>query len=113
MLAHTDMLRVSCEQTNTELDLGLVASGGVPPIPAGAALAALVETMTTRTDRDPSAERAALVSVAGEPATERAIAVCATFNLMNRLLDGVGAPTPANARPMAVHLGFSVDELPR
>ena len=113
MLAHTDMLRASCEQTDTRLDLGVVASGGAPSIPAGAELAALVETMTTRPNRDPSVERAALVAVAGEPAAERAIAVCATFNLMNRLLDGVGAPTPVNARPMAVHLGFSVEELPR
>jgi hypothetical protein len=113
MLAHTDMLRVSCEQTNTPLDLGVVASGDAPPIPFGAELAALVDTMTTRPNRHPSAERSALAAVAGGPATERAIAVCATFNLMNRLLDGVGAPTPANARPMAVHLGFSIEDLPR
>lgn len=113
MLAHTDMLRVSCEQTDTRLDLEVVARGDTPTFAAGAELAALVDTMTTRPNQDPQAERAALVSVVGEPATERAIAVCATFNLMNRLLDGVGAPTPPNARPMALHLGFTIEELPR
>ena len=113
MLAHTDMLRVSCQQTSTDLDLGVVASGGAPPIVAGAELAALVEAMTTRTGRPVDEERAALVVAAGARGAERAIAVCATFNLMNRLLDGVGAPTPENARPMAVHLGFRIEELPR
>lgn len=113
MLAHTDMLRVSCEHTDTHLDLEVVASGEAPTISAGQELAALVETMTTRPNQDPNTERLALVAKAGERVAERAIAVCATFNLMNRLLDGVGAPTPLNARPMAVHLGFSVEELPR
>jgi hypothetical protein len=113
MLAHTDMLRVSCDVTHHAINLGVVASGDAPSIPAGAEIAALTNALTGNTCDEPVAARGALVEAMGERAAERAIAVCSTFNLMNRLLDGVGAPTPANARPMATVLGFSVDDLPR
>ncbi|MEE9417790.1 MAG: hypothetical protein V3V01_21105, partial [Acidimicrobiales bacterium] len=88
MLAHTSFLRASSEALGIDLDITAVATGAAPPLPGGAELAALVEAITTRTDYDPQAERNALVTAVGESATERAIGVCGTFQMMNRLLDG-------------------------
>jgi|GEM_PF-3205930 len=80
---------------------------------AGHELAALAEALTTRTNEDPRAERASLISVAGARSAERAIGVCATFQMMNRLLDGVGAPVNSRLHPLATELGFEPADLSR
>ena len=69
--------------------------------------------LTTDTNKDPAAQRWALVATAGEQAAERAVGVCATFQMMNRLLDGVGAPVRIELHGLAAELGFRPDELPR
>lgn len=69
--------------------------------------------MTTSTGGEPAAQRAALVTVAGEAVAERAIGVCATFQMMNRLLDGVGAPVRSSLHGIAAELGFNPADLPR
>lgn len=66
----------------------------------------MADALTTHPTIDPAAERAALVSAVGEQGAERAIGVCATFNMMNRTLDGGGVPIPATFDPLAVELGF-------
>ena len=107
------MLRVSSEALDLGVDLASVADGSPPPLPHGAELLALVDALTTRTATEPTVERAALVTVAGAPATERAVSVCATFQTMNRLLDGVGAPVAVSLHPIAEALGFEPTDLPR
>lgn len=85
----------------------------MPDLAYGGELLALTDAMTTRTSAEPTAERAALVAVAGEAVAERAIGVCATFQMMNRLLDGVGAPVRTSLHPIAVELGLDPEHLPR
>jgi len=46
-------------------------------------------------------------------AAERAIGVIATFQMMNRALDGVGAPVHPHLHPFAIELGFNPNDLPR
>ncbi len=62
-----------------------------------------------------SEERNALVGALGAIAAERAAGVAATFQMMNRLLDAVGAPV-SNKRhfaPIAAALGFELATIGR
>ncbi len=113
MLSHVNFLREGSAAAGLELDLGVVASGTVPPIEGGPQLLALTDVLTTRWDGNIDAERGALVDALGPERAERAIAVCATFQMMNRALDGVGAPVAAAIRPLAAELGFDPDTIPR
>ena len=90
-----------------------VADGASPAVPVGAELAALVEALTTDTSGEPAAQRQALVAAAGEAVAERAIGVCATFQMMNRLLDGVGAPVRRSLHGIAAELGFDPADIGR
>jgi hypothetical protein len=107
------MLRVSSEALDLGIDLAVVAAGTPPPLPHGAEFLALVDALTTRPNAEPVAARAALVEAAGALAAERAVSVCATFQTMNRLLDGVGAPVRTSLHPIAEALGFDPADLPR
>jgi hypothetical protein len=84
----------------------VVASGEPPSVLFGAELASLAQAMATRWTEPPTAEREALVAAAGPELAERAIGVAATFQMMNRLLDGVGAPVNKGLHPLAKELGF-------
>lgn len=79
----------------------------------GAELVALCDALGSGAPTDPASERQALVEVAGADATERAIGIIATFQMMNRLLDGVGAPVNPHLHAIAVELGFDPKDLPR
>lgn len=107
------MLRASSDALDLGVDITAVATGAAPPIPFGAELAALTLALTTNTATQPAAERAALVAGAGAAVAERAIGVCATFQMMNRLLDGVGAPVRSSLHGIAATLGFDPADLPR
>jgi len=95
------------------VDITSIATGEPPNIPGGAELAALTDVLGAPLPRDPSVERAALIDVLGEAATERVIGVAATFQMMNRLLDGVGAPVSSELRSIAGELGFDPGSIPR
>ena len=69
--------------------------------------------MSTNWVSPPTAERDALVAAAGEAVAERAIGVAATFQMMNRLLDGVCAPVNKRLHPIAQELGFEPADIPR
>lgn len=62
---------------------------------------------------DPAATRSALVVAGGEAVAERTIGVAATFQMMNRLLDGVGAPVRRQLHAIAAELGFEPEDIPR
>jgi len=72
----------------------------------------LTLALTVDTDRSPTPERDDLVAVIGAEGTERLIGVCATFQMMNRLLDGVGAPVNAALYPLAREFGFDPADMP-
>lgn len=73
---------------------------------------ALVDALTTEVRAEPVAERNAVVAELGGAATERAVGVIATFQMMNRLLDGVGAPVHPSLLELGLELGFRRDDLP-
>lgn len=102
---------MSSDANGLGLDITMIASGATPPLPGGAELAALAEALTIHLDREPAAERTALVEAIGLDAAERAIGVGATFQMMNRLLDGVGAPIRRTLHGLAAELGFDPAEL--
>ena len=91
----------------------MIADGTPPNMAFGSELAALAQAMATNWIEPPTAEREALVSAAGPEFAERAIGVAATFQMMNRLLDGVGAPVNERLYPLAKELGFEPLDIPR
>ncbi|MEM7271733.1 MAG: hypothetical protein AAF547_01525 [Actinomycetota bacterium] len=90
-----------------------MADGTSPDLPFGAELRDLADAMTTAFGQEPVAARGALVAAAGPAVAERAIGVVATFQMMNRLLDGVGAPVNPSLHGLARTLGFEPADLPR
>lgn len=94
------MLRASNEALQLDVDITSVVDGSTPSVEYGAELSALATALTTNTNAEPRSERNALVSVAGPAVAERAVGVCATFQMMNRLLDGVGAPVNPALHPL-------------
>ena len=87
----------------------------MPALAGGAELLALVDKMGIDRVQSPTAEREAVAATLGQEAAERAVGVVSTFQMMNRLLDGVGAPVRMKERfhVMAHELGFQIDDIPR
>lgn len=106
-------LRASSDAQNLNVDITVVADGRPPSLAFGPELAALAHAITTNSVDAPTAARDALVAVAGTEVAERAIGVAATFQMMNRLLDGVGAPINPRLHPLAQELGFDPGDIPR
>lgn len=106
-------LRASSDAQNLTVDVTSVASGLAPAVEYGSELAALAQAMATNWVDPPTAERDALAAAAGSELAERAIGVAATFQMMNRLLDGVGAPVNKRLHPLAQELGFEPSAIPR
>ena len=104
---------MSSDATDLDLDITVVASGEPPAVPFGAELAALADAMGTDWVDTPTAAVDALVAAAGPAVAERAVGVAATFQMMNRLLDGVGAPVNKQLHPIAIELGFEPADIPR
>lgn len=71
---------------------------------AGAELSQLVSALTRGEGID--AARAALVNTAGDRAAAAATAVCANFQMMNRVVDATGLPAPAPDHRLRQQLGL-------
>jgi hypothetical protein len=113
MLSHARFLRVSSDANDLEFDIGLIASGAIPPIDGGAALAAFTDAITVDHLSDLTTVRADLVSALGAVGAERVVSIASTFQMMNRALDGVGAPVGADLHPIAKQLGFEPTDITR
>lgn len=115
MLSHAYFLRESGVAASVEIDLRSVSDGIAPAIDGGAELLAFVDALGIDPNNDPKAERDQLVECLGPIAAERAAGVAATFQMMNRLLDGVGAPVNNRPHfaPIAEAMGFSLADIPR
>ncbi len=113
MLSHTSFLSASSNESGIELDVSIVATGDAPLVAGGPALAAFTDALTTNHLGDLTSVRADLVDALGPVGAERAIGVAATFQMMNRALDGVGAPVSRDLHPLAVELGFAPEEITR
>lgn len=113
MLSHARFLRVSSDAHDLDLDIGLIASGAEPPIGGGAALAAFTNAITADHLGDLTAVRSNLVASLGPAGAERAVSIASTFQMMNRALDGVGAPVGSDLYPIAAELGFAPEDITR
>lgn len=113
MLSHARFLRVSSDAINLDFDIGLIASGGIPPVDGGAALTAFTDAITADHLSDLTTVRADLVAALGPVGAERAVSIASTFQMMNRALDGVGAPIGADLYPIAKQLGFEPADITR
>ena len=98
-----------------DIDLRAIAEGTPPNIEAGAELLAFTDALGIDPNTDPGPERAQLVDRLGPVAAERAAGVAATFQMMNRLLDGVGAPVNNRPHfaPIADAMGFVLADIAR
>jgi hypothetical protein len=92
-----------------------VSDGVPPPIEGGAQLLAFTDALGLDPTLDVEPAREALIAEIGESASERAAGVAATFQMMNRLLDGVGAPVNNRSHfaPVAEAMGFHLEDIPR
>lgn len=113
MLAHASFLRASTEANDIDFPIDIIASGALPPLSGGTAMAAFTDALTTNHLADLSEVRQTLVTAFPGPAAERVVAVAATFQMMNRALDGVGAPVSRALHGLAAELGFAADQITR
>jgi hypothetical protein len=92
-----------------------VCEGTVPDIEGGLELLAFSDALGLDPTIDPTTAREALVAEIGPAAAERAAGVAATFQMMNRLLDGVGAPVNNRPHfaPVAEAMGFHLADIPK
>lgn len=98
-----------------DIDLRSVSDGVAPDIDGGAELLAFTDALGVDPTYDPKLERDQLVGRLGPVAAERAAGVAATFQMMNRLLDGVGAPVNNRPHfaPIAEAMGFRLADIAR
>lgn len=77
-----------------------------PLLPAGSELRDLTDAAVLRDPYERDLALPALVAAAGEPAAARAAAVAGNFEMMNRLLDGIGVG-PGGMASIAGELGVT------
>jgi hypothetical protein len=105
------MLRASSERSSRPVALGSIVDPTLDPgIAAGRELVAFADAAVLRDDDEMTIARDRLLTVAGPRAVVRAAGVVGTFEMMNRLLDGIGVPIGAHAAPMAAVLGVDVPD---
>lgn len=103
------MLRASARKTDRTVDLAAIVDVGRDPLLAlGPELLAFTDAAVLRDDFEMPLARDALHQAGGTGAVVRAAACAGNFEMMNRLLDAVGAPVgPAGVR-LARELGLVV-----
>ena len=102
------MLRASAEATHQPYDLRGVTDPMVDPLlPYGCELRALTDAAVLRDpyERDIALEN--LIDVAGADAARRAAATAGNFEMMNRLLDGIGVGPNDHMVGLASDLGIA------
>jgi hypothetical protein len=102
------MLRVSVQKTGTSVQLPAIVDDRIDPgLPWGFQLRNLATAMVT--GQRLAECRDALTRTAGPRATAAAVGVCASFEMMNRILDATGCPVPEPIRFVAGLLGIASD----
>lgn len=101
------MLRASVRRSGRPVDLTAIADVTRDPLlPAGRELRDLTDAAVLRDPYERDVALPALVRAAGEPAALRAAAVAGNFEMMNRLLDGIGV-SPGDMASIAGDLGVT------
>lgn len=102
------MLRASSQALGHEVAIRGAADATVDPLtPAGRALVAFTDAAVLRDVHEIDGARAELVSAVGPDGAARAASVAGNFELMNRLLDGMGVGPPERAMHLADELGVT------
>ena len=100
------MLRASAEATDQALDLRGVTDPIVDPLlPHGCELRAFTDAAVLRDPFERDIALDALFAVAGEAAARSAAATAGNFEMMNRLLDGIGVGPREQMTHIAPELG--------
>jgi hypothetical protein len=101
------MLRASVRRSGASLDLTSISDVTRDPLlPAGRELRDLTDAAVLRDPHERDLALPALVETAGEAAAVRAAAVAGNFEMMNRLLDGIGVG-PGGMASIADELGVT------
>lgn len=102
------MLRASAQSIGVEIDLRAIGDRERHPGRADAVvLLRFTDALVGRTDELDRA-RAALIEELGPSAVAPAAAAAGNFEMMNRIVDGVGVSVPASMWAMATGLGVSL-----
>ena len=90
------------------MDLGGVRDGAVDPlVPAGREIVAATDAAVLFDADEVPAARAALLAAVGDAGTVRVMAAAGNYQMMNRVLDGVGNPVAAGLASIAAELGVA------
>ena len=101
------MLRASTQTMGVEIDLRSVGDRERDPGRADAvALLRFADALVGRTE-DLDSARAQVIDILGPEAVAPAAASAGNFEMMNRLVDGVGVAVPASMHAMGPDLGLS------
>ena len=101
------MLRASVRRSGQPVDLTAISNITRDPLlPAGRELRDPTAAAALRDPLQRDVALPALVAAAGEPAAVRAAAVAGNFEMMNRLLDGIGVG-PGDMASIADDLGVT------
>lgn len=105
------MLRASAEANGESIDLLAVGDETRDVgLPGGRYLSALAEAVVLRDNDELFVARQRCVDELGQQATDRAVAVAANFEMMNRLLDAIGVGPSAAMRPMGELIGVPLPD---
>lgn len=105
-MAHSGMLRASCESNNIDIDMRVVVDPSKQcNVPHYAELIAFADALLAQDEASLNEKRDALHSLIGSDGVCRAAAVVGNFQLMNRALDTLGATfgdrLPSRVKQMA------------
>lgn len=102
------MLRESSELSGRPVDVrGVVDTSIDTGVPAGLELVKLTDALVSRVGLQSA--RDALVAAVGPLASARAVAVVATFEMMNRILDAGGVQVSQKHRANLAEVGLHSD----
>lgn len=105
------MLRASSDHLGQALELRGVADLGVDSkVSAAAEIMAAVDAAVLRDHYEIDDARSALVDRIGEPAAVRVFAIAGNFEMMNRLLDAIGAPVGKGVTGLADEMGLTIPD---
>ncbi|MEM9202189.1 MAG: hypothetical protein AAGC53_11035 [Actinomycetota bacterium] len=105
------MLRASVEHHQGNLDPRAVTAGCGPCGVDGAdEILALTDAVVLRDNAEYPDARVRAELLLGRHGADRIAMVAANFQMMNRLLDAIGAPVPARLFPLAEEMNLTVPD---
>ena len=105
------MLRASARKTNRDFELAALIDGKTDSrLALGRELIAFTDAAVLGQSPEMTEARRNLMEAGGEAAVIRAAACAGNFEMMNRLLDAIGAPVGDGSVRLAEKLGLTVPD---